>query len=43
MQRGVSLQNASDFLGMSDETLRRVYYHTHPDFQAEAAAAIGRK
>jgi hypothetical protein len=37
------LQNASDFLGMSVETLRRIYYHMHPDYQSEAAAAITRK
>jgi integrase len=43
IQRGVSLQNASDFLGMSVETLRRIYYHMHPDYQSEAAAAITRK
>jgi integrase len=43
MQRGVSLQEASDFLGMSVETLSRVYYHAHPDFMKNAADAIVRK
>jgi integrase len=43
MQRGVSLQEASDFLGMSIETLTRVYYHAHPDFHRNAAEAITRK
>jgi integrase len=43
MQRGVPLEKASEFLGMTVETLQRVYWHAHPDFQAEAAAAITRK
>jgi integrase len=43
MQRGVPLQEAADFLGMSIETLQRIYYHAHPDFQRNAAEAITRK
>lgn len=42
MQKGVKTGDAADFLGMSEEVLRRVYYHHHPDFQVEAAEAIGR-
>jgi len=43
MQTGVSVWRAAGFLGMSVETLDRVYGHHHPDFLADAADAIGRK
>ena len=43
MERGTPIEKASDFLGMSMETLRRVYWHHHPDFQQEAADNIVRK
>ena len=43
MLNGVSLWRAAGFLGMSVETLDRVYGHHHPDFLADAADAIGRK
>jgi integrase len=43
MQRGVTLNEASDFLGMTHETLLRVYHHSHPDYQKNAADAITRK
>jgi hypothetical protein len=43
MQRGARTWDAAGFLGMSEETLIRVYGHHHPDFQREAAAAITRK
>jgi integrase len=43
MQKGVATWQASGFLGMSEETLQRVYGHHHPDFMAEAADAIGRR
>jgi integrase len=43
MQRGVSKSDAADFLGMSEEVLNRVYFHSHPDFQKHAAEAITRK
>lgn len=43
MQAGVSLTNAADYLGMTEATLRKHYYHHHPDFQAEAAEAITSK
>lgn len=41
MQAGVSTWEAAGFLGMSEKTLREVYGHHHPDYQAEAAAGIG--
>ncbi len=40
MQRGVSIWEASGFLGMSRETLERVYGHHHPDFLRSAATAL---
>jgi integrase len=43
MQVGVSMWRAAGFLGMSVETLDRVYGHHHPDYLTEAADAIGRK
>jgi len=43
MQTGVSVWRAAGFLGMSVETLDRVYGHHHPDFLADAADAMGRK
>jgi hypothetical protein len=43
MQTGVSMWRAAGFLGMSVETLDRVYGHHHPDYFSDAAEAIGRK
>jgi len=43
MQNGVSLTVASEYLSMSEATLRRVYWHHHPDYMREAAEAIGRR
>jgi integrase len=43
MQNGVSMWRAAGFLGMSVETLDRVYGHHHPDDFSDAAEAIGRK
>jgi integrase len=43
MRNGTRTWDAAGFLGMSEETLIRVYGHHHPDFQAEAAANIVRK
>ncbi|MGU3417705.1 tyrosine-type recombinase/integrase [Methylobacterium sp. D54C] len=40
---GVPLEKAADFLGMTVETLDRVYRHATPGFQKEAAEAITRK
>ena len=37
MQSGTDLWQAAGFLGMSVETLQRVYGHHHPDFQEKAA------
>jgi integrase len=43
MQAGVSMFRTAGFLGMSVETLDRVYGHHHPDYLSDAADAIGRK
>jgi len=43
MQNGVSLAVASEYLSLSEATLRRVYWHFHPDYLREAAEAIGRR
>jgi integrase len=41
MQRGVPMWEAAGFLGMSRETLERVYGHHHPDYLRSAAEALG--
>jgi len=41
MQNGVDLWTAAGFVGMSPETLQRVYGHHHPDHLRAAAEAIG--
>ena len=43
MLNGAQIYDAAAFLGMSEETLRNVYGHHHPDYQREAAEAITRK
>jgi integrase len=43
MQRGTALWHAAGFLGMTVETLERVYGHHHPEYQRDAAEAIGRR
>lgn len=43
MQRGTPVWEAAGFLGMTVETLERVYGHHHSDYQSEAAANITRK
>jgi integrase len=40
MQAGVSMWDAAGYLGMSRETLERVYGHHHPDYLKGAAEAI---
>jgi integrase len=42
MQLGVDKWEAAGFLGMSVETLERVYGHHHPDYLKGAAAALTR-
>lgn len=42
MQKGVEPQKAAGFLGMTQEMLERTYGHHHPQFQTQAAEAIGR-
>lgn len=43
MQRGVEIWDAAGYLGMSEQTLRSVYGHHHPNYQRKAAAAITSK
>ena len=43
MQQGTELWHAAGFLGMTVQTLERVYGHHHPDFQKQAAANITKK
>jgi integrase len=43
MQAGVDTFEAAGFLGMSVDTLERVYGHHHPDFQREAAQSSPKK
>lgn len=43
MQAGTDIYQAAGYLGMSPETLWKVYGHHHPDFQADAAKAAGRR
>ncbi|MFC4172679.1 site-specific integrase [Microvirga sp. GCM10011540] len=40
MQMGVDLWEAAGFLGMTVQTLERVYGHHRPDYQSAAAAAL---
>jgi integrase len=40
MQRGVPMWDAAGFLGMSRETLERVYGHQHPDYLKSAVEAL---
>jgi hypothetical protein len=42
MQQGTDMWKAASYLGMSVETLQRVYGHHHPDFQKDAADRISR-
>lgn len=41
MQRGVDLWDAAGFLGMTVKQLEDTYGHHHPDYQGEAAEALG--
>ena len=41
MQRGVPIWDAAGFVGVSEKVLEQVYGHHHPDFQKDAADAIG--
>jgi integrase len=40
MQNGADLPGAANLLGMSIQTLERVYWHHHPDFQRAAVEAF---
>jgi integrase len=40
MQKGVRLWDAAGFLGMTTETLERVYGHHHPDYLKSAVEAL---
>jgi len=41
MQKGVDLWDAAGFLGVTVQQLEATYGHHHPDFQREAAEALG--
>jgi integrase len=41
MQKGVDLWDTAGFLGMTVQQLEQTYGHHHPDFQREAAEALG--
>jgi integrase len=41
MQEGVDTWEAAGFLGMSEQMIRDVYGHHHPDYQRNAAEALG--
>lgn len=43
MQNGAPLWQAAGYLGMSEKTLRDTYGHHHPDYMADAVAAISGK
>ncbi len=43
MQNGVEIWQAAGYLGMSEETLRKVYGHHHPDYMRAAAEGIRRR
>lgn len=43
MQNGVEIWEAAGYLGMSEETLRRVYGHHHPDYMRAAAEGIRKR
>lgn len=43
MQNGVEVWEAAGYLGMSEETLRKVYGHHHPDYMRGAAEGIRRR
>lgn len=43
MQNGVEIWEAAGYLGMSEETLRKVYGHHHPDYMRGAAEGIRRR
>jgi integrase len=43
MQSGADLWQAAGWLGMSIETLQRVYGHHHPDFMSDVLARVGSK
>ena len=40
MQAGTPMWQAAGFLGMTEEVLRDVYGHQHPDYMADACNAI---
>lgn len=42
LQAGVSYHEVGGYVGMSPETIERVYGHHHPDHQAKAAGAKGK-
>ena len=43
MQRGMSIEDASGFFGVSVETLQRTYWHHSPAYMASAKTAMERR
>jgi hypothetical protein len=43
MNKGIPTRKIADFLGTSEQMILRHYGHLAPDYQDEAARAIGRK
>ncbi|MCJ2132220.1 tyrosine-type recombinase/integrase [Methylobacterium sp. E-045] len=43
MHHGVSKEEAASFFSTTVDTIERVYWHHHPDFQREAAKRMGRR
>ena len=43
MQNGCPTWQAAGFVGMSEQMVREVYGHHHPDYMQEAVAALGRR
>lgn len=43
MQNGVEMWQAAGYLGMGEETLRKVYGHHHPDYMRGAAEGIRKR
>jgi len=43
MEAGVDVWLSAAYLGMTPETLIKVYGHVRPDYQAEAAGSFGRR
>ncbi len=43
MQKGMSIEDAADFFDTSPETIRKTYWHHHPEYQTRAVQIIENK